>query len=210
MYTNVSRDPADMQRLYCIDYNTNDNPLSPTYALPAHWLERVTLNDEQQLQMFERRVSITPEMCAYRCPIVSKVRHSAHAANENNVVYVSWLFYLYLQGLLTQGIIPCMLVSLLKTYPTTSIQLEGRQVKRQRLDVMMDFVTAEQLEELQGLLREESVKISPTRLRTHIYVSNAAAIAKLFQEEYTETLHHWTESLFLLPEPYTLSHDGRY
>jgi hypothetical protein len=49
MYTFFSRDPADMQRLYCIDYNTNDNPLSPTYALPEHWLERVSLSDEQQL-----------------------------------------------------------------------------------------------------------------------------------------------------------------
>jgi hypothetical protein len=69
------------------------------------------------------------------------------------------------------------------------MQLEGRQVKRQRLDVMMDFTTEEQLQELQGVLREESEKISPARLRTHIFVSNAAAMAKLFQEKYTETIH---------------------
>jgi hypothetical protein len=53
-------------------------------------------------------------------------------------------------------------------------------VKRQRLDVIMDFTTEEQLQELQRVLREESVKISATRLQTHIYVSSATAMAKLF------------------------------
>jgi hypothetical protein len=151
-----------------------------------------------------------PEMCAYRCPIVSKVRHSAHAANENNVLHVSWLFYLYFQGLLTQGIIPCMLVSPIKTYPNTTIQLEGRQVKRQRLDVIMDFATEEHLQELQRLLREDCKKISPTRLQAHIYVCNAAAMAKRFQQKYPETVEHWVQHSYIIPEPCTLSHDGRY
>jgi hypothetical protein len=210
MYKLVSHNPADMQRLYCIDYNTHDNPDSPTYALPAHWLERVTLNDEQQLQMFERRASIAPEMCAYRCPIASRVRRSAHAANENNVVYMSWLLYLYLHGILTQGIRPCMLVSPIKTYLTTTIQLEGRELRRQKLEVMMDFMTEEQREEVEALLHEESKRISATRLQTHIYVSNAKATAKLFQEKYEETIHYWVQGPYLLPEPCTLSHESRY
>jgi hypothetical protein len=123
---------------------------------------------------------------------------------------MSWLPYLYLQGILTQGIIPCMLVSPLKTYRTTTIQLEGHQVRRQRLDVMMDFVTEEQLEELHGLLHEESRKISSTRLQTHIYVRDAEATARLFQEKCRETRNYWGENLFPLPEPCTSSRESRY
>jgi hypothetical protein len=131
-----------MKRLYRVDYNNNVH--SPTYALPDRYLERVSLNDEQQIQMFEKRASMNPEMRAYGCPIVSKGRYSVHAANENNVVYVSWLFYLFFQGVLTKGIIPSMLVSL-KTYPNTTLHLEGREIKRQRLDVVIDFTTEEGL-----------------------------------------------------------------
>jgi hypothetical protein len=210
MYTTLSRTPADMKRLYRTHYNTNDNPHSPVYALPDHYLERVSLNDEQQIQMFEKRASMSPEMRAYRCPIVSRGRYYVHAANENNVVYSSWLFYLYFQGLVTQGIIPCMLVSPIKTYPTTTLHLEGRELKRQKLDVMMDFTTEENLLELRHVMHEESRVISPTRLRTHIYVRNAKDMCTFFQDKYPETVHIWRENMLNLPETCTVTHDGTY
>jgi hypothetical protein len=110
MYTHVMLPRADMQRLYRIDYNTNDNLDSPIYALPDIDLERVLLNDENNLQMFERRVSSNSEIRAYRCHIASVKRYKTHECNENNVVYASWLFHQYFDGLMTEGIIPCLLV----------------------------------------------------------------------------------------------------
>jgi hypothetical protein len=107
---------ADMERLYRIDYSTNDNEHSPAYTMPDVDLERVLLNDEQQLQMFEKRVSSNSEIRAYRCHIASKKRHPTHEANENNVVYASLLFHQYFDGLMTEGIITCLLVKVVKTY----------------------------------------------------------------------------------------------
>jgi hypothetical protein len=77
------------------------------------------------------------------------------------------------------------------------------------MDVMMDFLTEEQMEEMRGLLHEESLKISTTRLQTHIYVRNAEATAKLFQEKCRETRTYWRQRLFPLPEPCVLSHESR-
>jgi hypothetical protein len=176
-----------MKRLYRVDYNTHDNVHSPIYALPDRYVERVSLNDEQQIQMFEKRALMNSGMCAYKCPVVSKGRHSVHAANENNVAYVSWLFYQYFQGVPTEGIIPCMLVSPFKTYPTTTLHVEGRELKRQRLDVVMDFTTEESLEEMHRVLHEESARISDKRLQAHIYVRNAKDMCKFFQDKYPET-----------------------
>jgi hypothetical protein len=191
MYTMVSRDPADMKRLYRSHYKTRDNLDSPAYALPAHWLERVALDDEQQLQMFERRESI--EMCAYRCHILSNLRPSIHAANENEVAYMSWLPYLYLHGIHSEDIPPCMLLSPVKLYRPTTIQLERRNVRRQRMDVIMDFLEEEQLEQLHILLHEGSTKLNPTRLRTHIYVHDAETTAALFQQKCEDTKNRWRE-----------------
>jgi hypothetical protein len=103
-----------------------------------------------------------------------------------------------------------MLLSPLKTYPTTTIELEGRNVRLQRIDVIMDFVDEEQRMELENLLHADAVKISSTRLQTHIYVRNARATANLFQEKYAYTRDVWEENQIPLPEPCTLSHNGRY
>jgi hypothetical protein len=184
MYASIYRTCADMQRLYRIDYHTNDNPHSPTYALPDRYLERVSLNDEQQLQMFEKRASMNPVMHAYRCPIVSKGRYSVHAANENNVVFVSWLFYLYFQGVPTEAIIPRMLVSPFKTYPTTTVHVEDREFKRQRLDVVMDFTTEEGLEEMRHVLHADSVVMGRKRLRTHIYVRQVPRDCRALEQQH--------------------------
>jgi hypothetical protein len=50
------------------------------------------------------------EKRAYRRHIASVKRYKKHEANENNVVYASWLFHQYFDGLMTEGIIPCLLV----------------------------------------------------------------------------------------------------
>jgi hypothetical protein len=45
---------AHIQSIYRQDYNTNDNPYSPKFILYDMELERVSLDDVKQLQMFEK------------------------------------------------------------------------------------------------------------------------------------------------------------
>jgi hypothetical protein len=103
-----------------------------------------------------------------------------------------------------------MLVSPFMTYSTTTLHLGGRQIKRQRLGVIMDFTTEEGLQELHHVLHEESVVISAKRLQTHIYVRSARQMCNVFQDKYPETAELWRRNMFILPERCAVSHDGRY
>jgi hypothetical protein len=179
MYEPVIRTCADMQRLYRLDYNTNDNPLSPVYTIPDVVLESVLLNDEQKLQMFEKRVSMNCEIRAYRCPIASVKNYKIHENNVDNIVYASWLFHQYFDGLMTAGI-PCLLVRVVKMYTPTTFQIDGCTVKRQRIEVLMDFTTDDGLNEILPTLNEGCELRGPKQLQTYIYASNAEQMCRFF------------------------------
>jgi hypothetical protein len=91
-YTTLLVPYAHMQRIYREDYNTRDNPLSPTYTLYDTQLERVFLDDIKQLQMFEKPPA-NAEIGTYGCHIASKKRHHEHERNKNNIVNASWLCF---------------------------------------------------------------------------------------------------------------------
>jgi hypothetical protein len=88
MYTTLVPPHADMQRLDRRDYNTDDNMHSPEYALYDIALQSVFLNDEIQLQMFEKP-PVNPEIGTYTCYIAPVKRYKRHETNENNIVNAS-------------------------------------------------------------------------------------------------------------------------
>jgi hypothetical protein len=95
---------AKMEKLYRTHYNTRDNLDSPEYPLPPDCLERVVLDDEDKLQMFEENTYMR-EVHAYMC----NMSRTQGDTRVNNTLNMSWLCYLYFKG--AEGVIPCMLVS---------------------------------------------------------------------------------------------------
>jgi hypothetical protein len=154
LYTPVTLPYAYIQSLYRIDYDTRDNLDSPVYTLPDVELDRVLLNDKDLLQMLEKRVSVNREIRAYKCHIASVKSYKQHAKHGDNIVYASWLFHQYFDGLMTEGIIPLLIVRPEKTYEETTFRIGGRNVKRQMVEVLMDFTSEDGLNEIMPTLNE--------------------------------------------------------
>jgi hypothetical protein len=93
-YTPVFLPYVHMRRIYREDYDTNDNPLSPSYTMYDTQHERVLLNDIKHLQMFEKPPA-NAEVFTYGCHIASKMRHPELEHHKNNIVNASWLFHQY-------------------------------------------------------------------------------------------------------------------
>jgi uncharacterized protein YebE (UPF0316 family) len=69
-------------------------------------------------------------------------------------VFASWLFHQYFDGLMTEGVIPLLIVRPEKTYEVTAFRIKGRNIKRQMVQVLMDFTTEEGLNEIMPTLKE--------------------------------------------------------
>jgi hypothetical protein len=212
MYTPLVLPHADMQRLYRIDYNTRDNMDSHAYTMPDVELERVLLDDKKRLQMVEKQVSSNAEVGEYKCHIASVKRYKTHEQNANNIVLVSWRFHQYFDGLVTKGIIPCLLVRLERTYKAASFHLGGRDIKRQRIDVIMDFTSEEGLQEVLSTLNEGTELLSPKQLLPYIYASDAELMCKFFELKHGETAELWEAKRIdvqeLLTVEYNCSHQA--
>jgi hypothetical protein len=175
--------------------------------LPDIDLARALLNDEQQLHMLEKRAPMNREMRAYRCYIAPIKQYPTHAANENNIVYASWLFYQYFEGVITEGIIPCVLVRPFKTYTTATFHADGRDLKRQWLDVLMDFTTEESLQEVRLILNEECTVLGPKCLQTRIHAIDAKQMCRFFQYKHGKPAEIWKRKQIHTPELCSVSCD---
>jgi hypothetical protein len=186
---------AKMEKLYCTHYNTMDNLESPEYALPPDCLERVVLNDEDKLQMFEKSAYMR-QVHAYACDI-SSTPSDTHAARVNNTLNMSWLGYLYFKG--EAGVVPCMLVCPTAIHEEEMIEVGEREVKRQKMDVTMEFHTKDNMEEMKDLLQGYT-EISDKCLKTSIYAQNAKTMAKNFHTHYIEVRKVWERADRHAPE----------
>jgi hypothetical protein len=180
--TNARLPHADMKPLYRTDYDTHDNPESPEYTLPHVELERVFLDDITQLQMFEKRVSMNREIRAYKCHIASVKNYTQHAKHDDNIVFASWLFHQYFDGLMTEDNIPLLIVRPEQSYEDTEFGSKRRREKRQKVQVLIDFTTPDGLLEILPTLREGCQQLSPTQLRTHLYAIDETNV-RVFQAE---------------------------
>jgi hypothetical protein len=199
LYTPVPLPFADMQSLYRIDYDTRDNLDSPAYTLPDVELERVLLNDKDRLQMFEKRVSMNREIRAYKCHIASVKNYKQHEKHRDNIVFASWLFHQYFDGLMTEGIIPLLIVRPEKTYEETTFRIGRRSIKRQMVQVLMDFTTEEGLNEVMPTLKEGCEMLSTKRLRTHIYANDAQQVCEFLELKHGETAALWRANSIDVP-----------
>jgi hypothetical protein len=198
-YTNVRLPHADTKPLYRTDYDTYDNPEGPEYTLPHVELERVLLNDITQLQMFEKCVSMNREIRAYKCHIASVKNYEQHAKHGDNIVFASWLFHQYFYGLMTEDNIPLLIVRPEKTYEDTESRVKKRSVKRQRVQVLIDFTTHEELKEILPTLHEGCERLSPTQLRAHLYARDGKQMCEFLKLKYHETAALWRQNKIAVP-----------
>jgi hypothetical protein len=181
---------AHMQRIYREDYNTRENPLSPTYTLYDTQLERVDLDDIKQLQMFEKPPG-NVEIGTYGCHIASKKRHPELERNENNKVHASWLFHQYFDGLVTQNIVSLVLVRPEWVYEATTFLIGGQEHIRYRMVVRMDFTSEAGLHQLLPFLHDGTEVRNPKRLRTSMHTSDPEETCGHFRLKYDETIELW-------------------
>jgi hypothetical protein len=135
--------------------------------------------------MFETYVSTNPEICAYDCHIASKGAHPEHKKNPNSFVDGSWRFHDYFDGLKVKPKnIPPMLIRPEKSYVETDVEVNGNIIKRQRIDLIMDFTSVKGCEDPEAWL-------SPTRVRTHIYSTDPVEMGHFFELKYAETAKKW-------------------
>jgi hypothetical protein len=67
----------------------------------------------------------------------------------------------------------------------------ARNIKLQRIDVIMDFTSEEGLREVISTLNEGSELLSPKQLRTYIYASDADEMCYFFELKHGETTALW-------------------
>jgi hypothetical protein len=91
---------------------------------------------------------------------------------------------------MTAGI-PCLLVRVVKTYTPTTFHVGRRELKRQRIDVLMDFTTEDGLREIMPTLNEGCAMLGPKRLQTYIYANDARQMCRFFEYKYGETAQAW-------------------
>jgi hypothetical protein len=199
--------------LYRTDYDTRENPESPEYILPHVELERVLLDDIKQLQMFEKRVSMNREIRAYKCHIASVKSHEQYAKHADNIVFASWLFHQYFDGLMTEDNIPLLIVRPEQTYEDTEFHVKRRRVSRQMVQVVIDFTTPEGLLEILPTLHAGSEKLSPTQLRTHLYARDGKQMCEFLKLKYHETAALWRQNKIAVPRlfcrvPHQCRHEG--
>jgi hypothetical protein len=127
-----------------------------------------------------RHVFASPETKSYAA---SAERYKKHARNKNNLVYASWLFHQYFDGLNTDGNIPCLLIRPEKVYTPSTFVFKGRR----RIEVLMDFTTEAGLQTIMSCLNEGCELVNPKQLRTYIYANDADLMCHFFQLKHGET-----------------------
>jgi hypothetical protein len=78
----------------------------------------------------------------------------------------SWLFHQYFDGLVTEDIIPCLLVRPEKVFEAETLFVGGREVTRYRIQVFMDFTTEAGLQQILPLLHGAPTLVGTKQLRT--------------------------------------------
>jgi hypothetical protein len=170
------------------DYDPNANAESWPDAIH----DGVELDDAMQLQMFETYVSTNPEIRAYDCHIASVNRHPEHEKVASNLVYGSWRFHRYFDGLKVKpvGVLP-ILIRPERIYVEADSEIKGHTYTRQRIDVLMGFTSPAGCQEICRALKPGFVSLSPTRVRTHIYSANAEEMCYFFELKYAKTAEKW-------------------
>jgi hypothetical protein len=89
------------------------------------------------------------------------------------------MIHQYFDGLMTEGIIPCSLVRPERTYEWATFHVDGREIKRQQIDVLVDFTSEEGLQQVLHTLNKGCELLSPKRLRTHLRQRHEADVQDL-------------------------------
>jgi hypothetical protein len=166
--------------------------------------ERISLDDEKRLQKFEKQASTNPEIYAYEC----RIAPFGHGSNENNIVYASWKFHQYFNGLTTHPkTIPSLIVRPERTYKANSFVVRGQTIKRHRIDVLMDFTSEAGLNEIASTLNDGYEVLSPKGLRTYIHARDANMMCKLFTLKYAETAEQWAAASLDVPDLLTVEYN---
>jgi hypothetical protein len=106
-------------------------------------------------------------------------------------VNASWLFHQYFDGLVTRGIIPCVLVRPERVYEATTCSVVGRESIRYRIEVLMDFTSEDGLQELLPYLHDGAELVGPKQLRTYIHAIDPQEMCRFFELKHGETKAAW-------------------
>jgi hypothetical protein len=125
--------------------------------------------------------------------------YEQHAKHGDNIVFASWLFHQYFDGLMTEENIPLLIVRPEKTHEDTTFRIRRRNVTRQMVQVLIDFTTPEGLNEILPTLREGCEVVTPTQLRTHLHAKDAKQMCEFLKLKYQETAALWRENKIAVP-----------
>jgi hypothetical protein len=117
--------------------------------------------------------------------------YKEYARDENNIVNASWLFHQYFDGLVTQAIIPLLLVRPVRVCEAETLLVGGREIIRFRIEVTMDFTTEAGLHQILPLLHGTPTLEGTKRLRTYIHAIDPRKMCTFFAHKYEETTQAW-------------------
>jgi hypothetical protein len=85
-------------------------------------------------------------------------------------------------------------------------ELNGQIVKRQKVEVLMDFLTEEGCTQISSRLKEGYEMITPKQVRAHVYCIDAEKMCFYLTLKHAETAQHWVNNSVDVPALLEVEH----
>jgi hypothetical protein len=175
----------------------------------VYWADHksVELDDAKRIQMFEQYGVSNPRIRTYECHIAPVYKYKQYAKDINNIVYASWLFLKHFYGLnVVPASTPQFLIRAVKSYEGELMELNDQIVTRQRIDVIMDFLTRDGCTKIRSGLNDGYEVESTAQVRTHIYCVDAERMCYFLALKHAETAEMWEKHGITVPPLLVVEH----
>ena len=135
----------------------------------------------------------------YRCHIISKAKSSNLANEENNQFALTWELHQAFDGLNTidteSGLIDIPLIAIKPPAKVQNVPIVlDSSVKRTQVDIEVECLNTNVAETVGDRLKEGSTRLSGTKWKTMVHVSDAELFCSCLQWKYDDTHKKWDEA----------------
>jgi hypothetical protein len=147
---------------------------------------------EKQLQMLEDPACLAFERLpkAYKCHVAPKCL-KIHDKHPSNLLYLSWSFHQYLDGLNSDA--PLMSVRLGEDCGDVLVDVPRGRVSKRKLDVEIEWVDNDVARGFEARLKKTARRLENKRntWRVPVFVDNGEIMKECLQIKYEDTIQQW-------------------
>ena len=189
--TTTTAAPADPTQVRLTDYKTGDSD-SPPWTLAGQTVASTSVtvasyNAETAAQSLEK---LLPYFRPYKCHLRSKRLRDEYTEHPDNMIYCSWTFHQYLDGLNTRDLetyehdLPLIAIR----YVSTEV---GDIVPGRRKVIVAIECRVDVADHVLLLLREGSHRNGPNELVSFIFVRDVEVFKSCLEWKYADTKSKW-------------------